>query len=186
MLPRWTFCLLPLFLFAAHPSGASEGANPYAVGDFYGSDSLPGNGAPALKRKDLKYDPFGPEMDAPTIRFGFTAHRDFEEATMDGVSHSVTVGCCKAPPELMTSSAVGPGLRLSRTLGLSLAHLLEVRFGSHDGPGRTRGVSGRYPVLPAVGDFGPYPEDFQRLNPYLKDFSDRQGSGFRLRAPCLP
>ena len=186
MLPRWTFCLLPLFLFAAHPSGASEGANPYAVGDFYGSDSLPGNGAPALKRKDLKYDPFGPGMDAPTIRLGFTAHRDFEEATIDGVSHSVSSGCCEAPPQLMPLYVGGPGLRLSRSLGLRLALPWEKRFCSQDGPRTTRGVSGCYPVPHAVGDFGPYPEDFQRLNPYLKDFSDRQGSGFRLRAPCLP
>lgn len=186
MLPRWTLCLVPLFLMTVQPAGASEGANPYAIGDFYGSDYLPRPEGAALKRKDLKFDPFGPEMAAPTIRSGFAAHRDSEEATMDGASHSATVGCCKTPPELMTSSAVGPGLRLSRTLGLSLAHLLEKRFGAHDGPRRTRGVSGRYPVHPAVGDFGPYPKDLRKANPFYRDPSGSRGEVFRSPEPALP
>ncbi len=172
MLPRWTLCLLSLFLMTVQPAGASEGANPYAIGDFYGSDYLPRPEGAALKRKDLKLDPFGPEMAAPTIRSGFTAHRDSKEATMDGVSHSVSSGCYTLP-RLLLPRSFGGSRPLSR------------RF---DAPyGRSlNGGEGARPFYTYTGDFGPYPKDLRKANPFYRDPSGRRGAVFRSPEPALP
>jgi len=173
MLPRWTFCLLPLFLFAAHPSGASEGANPYAVGDFYSGDSLPGNlGAVHSIILDDGITPGGPYRAAPTIRFGFTAHRNFEEATMDGVSRSVSSGCYTLPRLLLPRSFGG-------------SRPLSSRFDSPYGTS-VSGGAGAGPSRSYTGDFGPYPKDLHKSNPFFRDYIYRQSSRFSPQEPCPP
>lgn len=173
MLPRWTFCLLPLFLFAVYPAGANEGTNPYAIGDFYGSDSLPRNlGAVHSIILDDGIIPGGPYRAAPTIRLGFTAHRAFEDATMDGVSHSVSSGCYTLP-RLLLPRSFGGSRPLSR------------RFDSSYGTSLSGGADPR-PFHTYTGDFGPYPKDLHKSNPFFRDYFYRQSSRFSPREPCAP
>ena len=173
MLPRWTFCLLPLVLFAAHPAGASEGASPYAVGDFYSGDSFPRNaGAVHSIILDDGIISGSPYRAAPTIRLGFTAHRDFEEATMDGASHGVSSGCYTLP-RLLLPRSFGGSRPLSR------------RFDSPYGRS-LNGGDGARPFYTYTGDFGPYPKDLHKSNPFFRDYIYRQSSRFSPQEPCPP
>lgn len=173
MLPRWTLCLLPLFLMTVQPAGASEGANPYAIGDFYSGDYLPSNkGAVHSIILDDSSIPISPYRAAPTVRFGFTAHRDLEDATMDGVSHSVSSGCYTLP-RLLLPRSFGGSRPLSR------------RFDSPYGTSLNGGDDAR-PFYTYTGDFGPYPKDLRKANPFYRDPSGSRGEVFRSPEPALP